>query len=478
MVGRFFNFKTIIKMKKNIITNKITPCCGLPFSVIYWWVSNLTLNSESDRQFILSKISQNGILSIDGWKVLINSGTLEADASLTKAEFLAWFSCEKQPSCEQLKLIIEGYKMGDWDGDLNEIRFENVLGVLKISDPAPTTVGLYRLSEIGTYTNLGGLVTTAGKINDAYFDGTTWSLIAVTMPKGEDGVVNVLNVFGNSKTDSLNQDFLSKELIKRPYSEKSTNDLIFSDEKGNVIFEINDGHIFVKNFNSKNISTSFLAGKKWTSCGDSYTDSTFFNSVTDIITEDGAFKGEKAYYDRIIANKTGINLIHKAVTGSYMTTNHLNGTQNLSFIDGIINRYDSIPLDSDIITIAYGLNEISQPLGNKTSTDTSTIWGAYNLVLGWIKTNIPTAKIGIIAMDGWMTEELALTLRDIATYWNCGFFNMYDFPQVCYIGRPLANVNQALISIQNAWADFGNSHPSSLAQYARSGMIKNFLENL
>ena len=108
-------------MQKNNITNKITPCCGLPFSVIYWWVSNLTLNSEADRQYLLTQISQSGFLSIDGWKVLVNSGTLEADASLTKAEFLAWFDCGKQPKCEQLKLIIEGYKVGNWDYYKNSI---------------------------------------------------------------------------------------------------------------------------------------------------------------------------------------------------------------------------------------------------------------------------------------------------------------------------------------------------------------------
>jgi hypothetical protein len=102
-------------MQKNSITNKITPCCGLPFSVAYWWVSNLTLNSEADRQFIISKISQDGIISIDAWKVIINSGTLEADSSLTKAEFLAWFDCRRQLNCEQLKLIIEGYKVGNYD---------------------------------------------------------------------------------------------------------------------------------------------------------------------------------------------------------------------------------------------------------------------------------------------------------------------------------------------------------------------------
>ena len=108
-------------MQKNSITNKITPCCGLPFSVVYWWIYNLTLNSESDRQFIISKISQGGIISIDAWKVLINSGTLEADASLTKAEFLAWFDCGKQPKCEQLKLIVEGFKISNWDYYKNSI---------------------------------------------------------------------------------------------------------------------------------------------------------------------------------------------------------------------------------------------------------------------------------------------------------------------------------------------------------------------
>ena len=124
-------------MKKNSITNKITPCCGLPFSVVYWWVSNLTLNSESDRQFILSKISQNGTISIDAWKVLINSGTLESDASLTKAEFLAWFNCGKQPKCEQLKIIIEGFKISNWSAfydsiDALNLAFEELENKLKL----------------------------------------------------------------------------------------------------------------------------------------------------------------------------------------------------------------------------------------------------------------------------------------------------------------------------------------------------------
>lgn len=54
-------------------------------------------------------------------------------------------------------------------------------GELAISDTAPTVQGLYILSEVGTYTNLGGIVTTEGKINYAYFNGTTWSLISTSI---------------------------------------------------------------------------------------------------------------------------------------------------------------------------------------------------------------------------------------------------------------------------------------------------------
>ena len=55
-------------------------------------------------------------------------------------------------------------------------------GDLRISDTAPTEIGYYILLDVGTYTNLGGLVATAGKLNFASFDGTTWSLIAVEIP--------------------------------------------------------------------------------------------------------------------------------------------------------------------------------------------------------------------------------------------------------------------------------------------------------
>ena len=54
-------------------------------------------------------------------------------------------------------------------------------GDLKISDTAPTGIGYYILLDVGTYTNLGGINATIGKLNFASFDGTTWSKVELEL---------------------------------------------------------------------------------------------------------------------------------------------------------------------------------------------------------------------------------------------------------------------------------------------------------
>ena len=57
----------------------------------------------------------------------------------------------------------------------------SILGSLKITDAAPTIQGMYILSDVGTYTNLGGINATIGKLNFASFDGTTWSNVELAV---------------------------------------------------------------------------------------------------------------------------------------------------------------------------------------------------------------------------------------------------------------------------------------------------------
>lgn len=71
-------------------------------------------------------------------------------------------------------------------------------GYLKISDPKPTEAGLYRLIEIGTYSNLTPavdnngnpttIVSLNGKLNEAYYDGTKFVKSQVDLPVSENKI--------------------------------------------------------------------------------------------------------------------------------------------------------------------------------------------------------------------------------------------------------------------------------------------------
>ena len=86
------------------------------------------------------------------------------------------------------------------------------LGSLKINDAAPTAQGLYILSDVGTYTNLGSIVTTAGKLNFASFDGTAWNLISINIPVNN--FKTTFNPQDNTKgsTDKAVADFVDLKL--------------------------------------------------------------------------------------------------------------------------------------------------------------------------------------------------------------------------------------------------------------------------
>lgn len=63
------------------------------------------------------------------------------------------------------KKVVEGYR-----------------GDLRISDSAPTEKGYYILLDVGTYTNLGGIVVSNNNLTFASYDGTTWSKLELNIP--------------------------------------------------------------------------------------------------------------------------------------------------------------------------------------------------------------------------------------------------------------------------------------------------------
>lgn len=89
-------------------------------------------------------------------------------------------------------------------------------GVLTTSSVAPTEKGKYLLSGAGTYTNLGGLVATADKLNYAYFNGSSWSLISTGIPNASttfDKTNNISSGTMKAISDNLFLKKLVNELV-------------------------------------------------------------------------------------------------------------------------------------------------------------------------------------------------------------------------------------------------------------------------
>lgn len=234
-----------------------------------------------------------------------------------------------------------------------------------------------------------------------------------------------------------------------------------------------------------------LRGKKWCVCGDSYTFGDFGSIVPEdekYISEEGKYKSYRANYGYIIGNRYDMEIDLNAKNGAAMVT--VGGSGFSKWDGGRLNipSYELIPLDADYITLAFGLNEISTkitfryPEGDNTSTDATTIWGAWNKVIEYIQTNIPNAKLGVIIMDGWMTEKCRELLKDICTYWGVPYLDLLEHINVCLItslaGEPYDQLSPTAVSLRNARYDGGNTHPSPFANYQRANLIAEWLKSL
>jgi len=121
-------------------------------------------------------------------------------------------------------------------------------------------------------------------------------------------------------------------------------------------------------------------GKKWACMGDS-------------LTEENS-RATKHYHD-YISEDTGITVINLGKSGTgYMKPYN----DNLPFYQ----RVDTIPTDSDVITIFGSGNDLSLTLGEVTDTGTTTICGCINNTIDSIRSRIVGANIGIITPTPWV----------------------------------------------------------------------------
>ena len=148
-------------------------------------------------------------------------------------------------------------------------------------------------------------------------------------------------------------------------------------------------------------------------------------------------------------------------------------------------RYTQIPSDADYITLKFGINDDtihqSAPIGTIDDATNETFYGAWNIVLEYIITNHPQAKIGIIVTNGSQLPYVNATIA-IAEKWGIPYLNEATDKQCSFMFR--SNRTDVLASVRtlrnNHWfvePDL-NSHPNAKAHEYESTVVEAWLRTL
>lgn len=241
-------------------------------------------------------------------------------------------------------------------------------------------------------------------------------------------------------------------------------------------------------------ASNVLWGKKYVACGDSFTEGDFsgwtdengLSGKNSPVIYDSDLKEYKTY-PWWIAKRNNMTLVNEALCGSIMALSKDYLEDPDSYSEGYrspfaLNRYKAIPADADYITIWFGINDSSHTnLGTINDTDNTTFYGAWNVVLEYLITNMPTAKIGIIITNG-AAATFREAEREIAKKWGIPYLDMMGDDQVPVIfGREtsLGLCSTANTLRKNAfYVTSSNGHPNLDAHKYQSTFIEAFLRRL
>lgn len=201
------------------------------------------------------------------------------------------------------------------------------------------------------------------------------------------------------------------------------------------------------------------SGIKWACMGDS-------------LTDENNMRATKRYFN-YINEVTGINVVNLGKSGTGYMKDH-NG--ELPFYQ----RVNTIPLDSNVITIFGSGNDCSLPLGTPTDNGTTTVCGCINTTIDGIRSRITGANLGIISPTPW-DQYPTYTNNAMSAYCNA-------LEQICNLkGVPFLNLYRC--SNMCPWdaafraafysRDEGNGvHPDENGHRFFAPHIKAFLETL
>ena len=228
----------------------------------------------------------------------------------------------------------------------------------------------------------------------------------------------------------------------------------------------------------RKVNGNVLYGKKYVACGDSFT------AYSEEKFADGVYAGMNKVYPYFIGLRNGMNVENMAVGGSTMTYLNDDSRTQFSKAGGL---YTQIPEDADYITIKYGINDssLSAPIGTIDDKENTTFYGAWNIVMEYLVTNYPFAKIGIIISNGctnYLRHDIADATKNIARKWGIPYLDLTgdeNVPLLHRTNRDDVVCETAIEARMNAFKiSNADTHANAKAHEYESTIIEDFLRRL
>lgn len=222
---------------------------------------------------------------------------------------------------------------------------------------------------------------------------------------------------------------------------------------------------------SDELSVSDFNGKKMTFLGDS-------------ITYGVGASDTSPRYSTVLSNSLGMTEVNMGVSGTVYCTG---GTRTSR-----INDVQNIPIDSDYIFVLLGINDFDNAIsgqcaemGESDSTDTSTIYGALNVmyrsIVDRFRCTDTVIYIGTPVITSWNNSVTADRDWDQSKVNACG----YSLPEMCesiektaqYYGLVCIDLNEKTVLGESDFAD--GIHPNDvgaakIADTLKTEMLKNY----
>lgn len=226
---------------------------------------------------------------------------------------------------------------------------------------------------------------------------------------------------------------------------------------------------------------NILDGKKWCACGDSFTEAGYGDSDANLsyyTFTTGRFAGQRKTYPWIVGLRNNMDIANIAKSGMSMA----NSSGSNAFV--LDDYYKNIPSDSDYITLKFGINDLNHgsQLGTIDSTDPTTFYGAWNIVMDYITANFPLAKVGIIVSNGMNANfSYADATIAIAKKWGIPYLDeVYDpkVPLLHRVNRPDVCADVLQRKLEAFRVSESNTHPNVNAQYYEAQFVEGWLRTL